>query len=73
MLIDFEKVRMRKIDCIFIDYKLTAKSIKNFKNLEYHILVIKHYFFLAFVTTVEVKMKKHLKKKDLLTYQKFLI
>ena len=62
MLIDFEKVRMRKIDCILIDYKLTAKSIKNFKNLEYHILVIKHYFFLAFVTTVEVKMKKHLKK-----------
>ena len=64
---------MRKIDCILIDYKLTAKSIKNFKSLEFDVLVIKHYFFLAFVTTVEVKMKKHLKKKDLLRYQKFLI
>ena len=59
---------MRKIDCILIDYKLTTKSIKNFKSLEFDILVIKHFFFLAFVTTVEVKMKKHLKKKDLLRY-----
>ena len=59
---------MRTIDCILIEYKLIAKSIKNFKSLEFDILVIKHFFFLAFATTVEVKMKKHLKKKDLLRY-----
>ena len=59
---------MRKINCILIDYKLTAKSIKNLESLESHIFVIKHYFFLAFVSTVEVKMKKYLKKKDLLRY-----
>ena len=30
--------------------------------------MIKHYFFLAFVVSVEVKMKKYLNKKNQLKY-----
>ena len=33
-----------------------------------YVNVIKHYFFLVFVTSVEVKMKKYLKKKNQLEY-----
>ena len=50
---------MRKIYCI------KCKMYKEF--------VIKNYFFLVFVTSVEVKMKKYLKKNAQLKYQKFLV
>ena len=36
----------------------------NFKNLKYHVFVIKHYLFLVFVTTVEVKMEKIFKEEE---------
>ena len=41
---------MRKIYC--------AKCKTFLKNLKYHIFGIKHYFFLVFVVSVELKMKK---------------
>ena len=47
---------------------LSVKSIKNLKSLEYHIFVIKHYFFLLFITSAEMKMKRYLKKKNQLKY-----
>ena len=51
---------------------LGVKSIKSLKSLKHHIFAIKHYFFIVFVTNVEVKMKKYLKKKNQLKYLKFL-
>ena len=39
---------------------LSVKSINNLKSLKYHIFVIKHYFFLVFVTNLEVKINKYL-------------
>ena len=33
-----------------------------------HIFVIKHYFFLGLVTSVEVKLKEHFRKKNQLKY-----
>ena len=56
---------------------LSVKSVKitkNFKNLKYHIFVIKHYFFLVFVMSIKVKIKNYLKKKNRnikFKYQKF--
>ena len=47
---------------------LSAKSTKNFKSLKYHIIFIKHYFFLVFVLSVEVKMNKYSWKNDQLKY-----
>ena len=47
---------------------LIVKSIKNLKILECHIFVRKHYFFLVFVTSVELKMKKYLKKTNQMRY-----
>ena len=42
--------------CIdFIKFKM-RKNIKIFSNLQYHIFVIRHYFFLVFVISVEVKI-----------------
>ena len=38
--------------------------IINLDEYEYHIFVIKHYFFLIFVTGVGVKMNKYLWKND---------
>ena len=34
-----------------------VKSTNNLKTLEYYILIIKHYFFLAFATSMDVKIK----------------
>ena len=45
-----------------------AKSMKYLKRLKYHIFVIKHYFFSVFVTSVEVKINKYLRKKNQLNY-----
>ena len=39
------------------------KSIKKLKSLKYHIFAIKHYFFLVFLASVEVKIKKYLKQE----------
>ena len=47
---------------------LSVKSIKNLKSIKYHIFIIKHYFFVVFVTSVEVKMNKYLWKKNQLKY-----
>ena len=44
------------------------KGVKDFKNLKYHIFVIKHYFFLVFVISVKVKMEKYLKKNNHLKF-----
>ena len=55
---------MRRIYCI------NCKKYKEFKKLKYHIFVTKHYFFLVFVTSVEMKMKIYLKKKNPLRYKK---
>ena len=52
--IDFKIVRMRKIYCI------SVKSIKNLKNVKYHVFAVKYCFFLVFVTSVEVKMKRNI-------------
>ena len=43
---------------------LSVKSLKNLKSLKHHIFVIEHYFFPVLVTSVEVKIKKHLRKKN---------
>ena len=32
---------------------LSVKSIKNLKSLNYHIFLIKYYFFLVFITSME--------------------
>ena len=32
---------------------ICVKSIKNLKNLKYHVFVIKHYFLLVFVISVK--------------------
>ena len=50
---------------------LSVKSIKNLKSLKY-IFVIKHYLFLVFVTSVEVKMKKYLMKTKSIEILKIL-
>ena len=42
---------------------LYVVSIESLKNLKYQLFVIKHYFFVAFVTNMEVKIKKYLKTK----------
>ena len=42
-----------------IDFK-KLKNIKNLKRLKYHILAIKHYFFLLFVINAKVNMKKNI-------------
>ena len=47
---------------------LRAKSIKNLKILKQHILFIKHYFLLVFVTSAEVKMNKYLTKNNQLKH-----
>ena len=47
---------------------LSVKSINNLKSLKYHIFVIKHYFFLVFVTNLEVKINKYLWKKNQLKH-----
>ena len=48
-----------------LDYVLSVKKgIKNLKNIKHHIFVIKHYFFLVFVTNVEVKMEKIFKEEE---------
>ena len=47
---------------------LSAKNITNLKSLKYHLFKIKHDFVLVFVTSVEVKMKKYLGKKNQLKY-----
>ena len=47
---------------------LSAKSIENLKSLKHHTFVIKNYFILVFVTNMEVKMQKFLKKKIQLRY-----
>ena len=42
--------------CIdFIKFKI-RKNIKFFWNLQYHMFMIRHYFFLVFVISMEVKM-----------------
>ena len=38
--------------------RLRWECIKKLKILKYHLFVIKHYFFLIFVISVEVKMLK---------------
>ena len=47
---------------------LIVKGINNLKSLKYHIFDIKCYFFSVFVLSVELKMKKYLKKKNHLKY-----
>ena len=47
---------------------LSAKSIENLKSLKHHTFVIKNYFILVYVTNMEVKMQKFLKKKIQLRY-----
>ena len=44
---------MKEICCI-----KCKKSINNLKSLTSHIFIIKFYFFLLFVTSVEVKIKQ---------------
>ena len=51
---------------------LNIKSIENLKSLKHLTFVIKYFFFLVFVTNMEVKMKKILKKKIQLRYLKLL-
>ena len=47
---------------------LFVVSIENLKALKYHRSSKKHYFILLFAVTVEMKMKKYLKKKNQLRY-----
>ena len=51
MYIKFSKVRIQKIYCA------KSEKYKEFINPKYHIFFIKHYFFLVFVASVEVKVK----------------
>ena len=51
MYIKFSKVRIQKI------YFAKSEKHKEFINPKYQIFFIKHYFFLVFVATVEVKVK----------------
>ena len=57
--IDFIKVKIKK-STVFV-----VKSIKNLNSLKYHIFAIKHYFFLVFVTSAEMNMKKYLKNQSI--------
>ena len=57
MWTDFKKVRVRKI--CFINCK-KYKELKRRRKW----FAIKHYFFLVFVTSVEVKMKKIFKEEE---------
>ena len=52
---------------------MNLKSIMNFKNLKYHVFVTKHYLFLVFVTSVEVKMEKMFKGEESIEILKFFI
>ena len=56
------KNRRRKIYCT------KSKIYEKMNKPKIHIFVIKHYLFLVFVTSVEVKMNKHLEKKNQLNY-----
>ena len=62
---DIKKVRMRKIYCTKF-----KKKMQNLKSLKDH---IKHYFFIIFVTSVEVMINKYLGKKNQLNNWKFLV
>ena len=52
---------------------LFAVSIENLKTLNYHSYSKNYQFFLLFSVTAAMKMKKCLKKKNQLRYQKFLV
>ena len=58
MEISFKKFRMRKIYCT------KCKKYKQFKKTKISCICDKNYFFLVFVTSVEMKMKKYLRKKN---------
>ena len=58
---------MRKIYCT------KCKECEEIKSLNYRIFLIKQYFFLVFLTSVEVKMNKYLKKNNQLKYQISLV
>ena len=47
---------------------LSAISIENLETLKYQKFLIKHQFFLLFVISVAVMMKKYSKKKNQLKY-----
>ena len=53
---------MRKIYCT------KCKKYKQFKKTKISCICDKNYFFLVFVTSVEMKMKKYLRKKNQLRY-----
>ena len=65
--IDFKKVRMKKIYCT------RCKKCKEFKKHKRYICDKTLLLSTSFVRTVEVKMKKYLRKKNQLKYQKFLV
>ena len=46
----------------------SVNIIKNLKRLKNHIFMIKNYFFLVFLTNVEAKVEKYLRKKNYLRY-----
>ena len=54
---------MRKIYCP------QCRKYKELNKLKYHVFVSKYYFFLVFEKSVEMKMKKYLRKKNQLKYQ----
>ena len=54
-------------------FALSLKSIKNLKCLKYHTFVIKHCFFLIFVTNKDGDEKIFKKKKNQLRCSKFLV
>ena len=58
---------MKKIYCT------KCKEGEEIKSLNYRIFLIKQYFFLVFLTSVEVKMNKYLKKNNQLKYQISLV
>ena len=64
----FKSLRWEKCMCKI----LNIKSIENLKSLKHLTFVIKYCFFLVFVTNMEVKIKKFLKKKIQLRYLKLL-
>ena len=58
---------MRKIYCT------KCKKHKEFKEPKLSYIVVKYYFFLVFVTTMEVQMKKYLRKKNQLMICKIFL
>ena len=58
---NFKKVKLRKIYCI------KCKKYKELNSWKYHIIVIKYYFFLVFLRSVEVKMNNHLWRENQLS------